>query len=59
VDSASFNLVPDGTGRLRVHGARGSNVIRTGHPSLAETFELTIEPSGSLGFHITNSKRLQ
>ena len=59
VESAAFSIVPDGTGRVRLQGSRGTNTIRTNKPSLAENFELMIERTGTLGFQISNAKPLR
>ena len=55
VDSTGFSLVPD-VDFVRVVAAPGRNAVAAaGAARMAETFELSITPSGSLRFQSTNS----
>ena len=55
VEALTFNVIP-GNGITRVRADRAT--IRTaGRTAVADAFEMTISPSGSLGFDITNAKR--
>jgi hypothetical protein len=55
VEALTFNVIP-GNGITRVRADRAT--IRTaGRTSVADAFEMTIAPSGSLGFDIANAKR--
>ncbi len=55
VEALTFNVIP-GNGITRVRADRAT--IRTaGRTRVADVFEMTISPSGSLGFDISNAKR--
>ena len=57
VDSAGFSVVPD-VDFVRVVATPGRNAVTTaGASRVAETFELSIAPSGSLRFESANSRR--
>jgi hypothetical protein len=55
VEALTFNVIP-GNGITRVRADRAT--VRTaGRTAVADAFEMTISPSGSLGFDIANAKR--